>query len=74
MKKNNNVNFKYIMINSVRSVNIKTLIMCFALLMTIPSFAQITEANYKIYSIRLNKEVNLNDIVKDMKNYNVLFF
>ena len=74
MKKNNNVNFKYIMINSVRSVNIKTLIMCFALLMTIPSFAQITEANYKIYSIRLNKEVNLNDIVEDMKNYNVLFF
>ena len=42
--------------------------------MNAPTFAQITELNYKIYSTRLNKEVNVNVIVEDMKNYNVLFF
>ncbi|MDP3556428.1 MAG: ChaN family lipoprotein [Bacteroidota bacterium] len=39
-----------------------------------PSFGQITEKNYKIYSVKTGKEVALNDIVEDMKNYDVLFF
>ena len=42
--------------------------------MNAPTYAQITELNYKIYSTRLNKEVNVNVIVEDMKKYNVLFF
>ena len=36
--------------------------------------AQITESNYKIYSTKLNKEVSLDEIANEMKNYDVLFF
>jgi len=36
--------------------------------------AQITEKNYKIYSVKLAKEVSINDIVEDMKAYDVLFY
>jgi uncharacterized iron-regulated protein len=36
--------------------------------------AQLSEANYRVYSVKLGKEVSLNDIVADMDNYNVLFF
>ena len=35
---------------------------------------KLSESNYRIYSVRLKKEVTLNEIVKDMKNYDVLFF
>lgn len=35
---------------------------------------QLTENNYKIYSSKTLKEVTLNDIVADMKNYDVVFF
>lgn len=35
---------------------------------------KLSENNYRIYSVRLKKEVTLNEIVKDMKNYDVLFF
>ncbi|MEW6468769.1 MAG: ChaN family lipoprotein [Bacteroidota bacterium] len=38
------------------------------------SFAQLSEKNYKVYSTKLQKEVTLNDITEDMKNYDVLFF
>lgn len=40
------------------------------------SFAQnsLTEKNYKILSNKTLKEVNLKDIVAEMKNYDVLFF
>ena len=34
---------------------------------------QLTDSNYRVYSVKLNKEVSLNDIVKDMANYDVLF-
>jgi len=37
-------------------------------------FAQITEKNYKIYSVKQGKEVTLTDVVEDMKNYSVVFF
>ncbi len=36
--------------------------------------AQVTENNYKIYSVKEGKEVSLNVIIEDMKNYDVLFF
>jgi uncharacterized iron-regulated protein len=36
--------------------------------------AQLSEKNYRIYSVKLAKEVTLNDIAEDMKNYKVLFF
>ncbi len=36
--------------------------------------AQLTTSNYKIYSVKLSKEVSVMDIVNDMKNYDVLFF
>ncbi len=35
---------------------------------------KLTEANYRVYSVKQAKEVSLNDIVKDMDNYNVLLF
>jgi uncharacterized iron-regulated protein len=38
------------------------------------SIAQVTEKNYKIYSVKQGKEVTLTDVVEDMKNYNVVFF
>lgn len=39
-----------------------------------PLSAQITEKNYKIYSLKLAKEVSITDIVEDMKYYDVLFY
>ena len=38
------------------------------------SKGQITEKNYRIYSVKLNKEVPLSAIVEDMKSYDVLFY
>lgn len=34
----------------------------------------LSESNYKIYSVKLNKIVSLNDIVEDMKTYDVVFY
>lgn len=36
--------------------------------------AQVTEQNYKIYSVKLAKEVSITDIVNDMNNADVLFY
>ena len=38
------------------------------------SQGQVTEKNYKVYSVKLNKEVPLITIIDDMKNYDVLFY
>lgn len=47
----------------------------FSLLFTVlQSMGQVTEKDYKIFSVKANKEVALNDIVENMKNYDVLFF
>lgn len=43
------------------------------LLFGTPSFAQ-TMDHYRIFSTRINKEVRLEDIAADMKNYDVLFY
>lgn len=48
--------------------------LAFVFLLTVmPIFAQITERNYRIYSVKQGKEISLRDIVEDMSNYNVLF-
>ena len=51
-----------------------TFSICFLLTISSQLSGQITEKNYKIYSVKLGKEVTLNDITEDMKNYDVLFF
>ncbi len=38
------------------------------------SVAQLSEVNYKIYSVKLGKEVTLSEIGNDFANYDVLFF
>ena len=47
---------------------------CLFLLNTTQVSAQLTEKNYKIYSVKQSKEVNINDIIEDMKNNDVLFY
>lgn len=34
----------------------------------------LSPANYRIYSVKLGKEVSMQDIVNDMKNYDVVFY
>ena len=53
---------------------LKTLTFSTLLAFGFQSIAQVTEKNYKVYSVKTGKEVALNDIVEDMKNYDVLFF
>lgn len=53
---------------------LKTLCIVLALVARFSSFAQITESHYKVYSVKLNKEVTLNEIAEDMKTFDVLFF
>lgn len=52
----------------------KTALLCLFLFTGFSSSGQITEKNYKIYSLKSGKEVSLNDIAEEMKNYDVLFF
>lgn len=53
---------------------IKTLLICTILSFSLQSFAQVTEKNYKIYSVKDGKEVTLTQIAEDMKDYDVLFY
>jgi uncharacterized iron-regulated protein len=48
------------------------LILCFGFMGKLN--AQLSEANYRIYSVKQGKEVTLNEIVEDMANADVLFF
>ena len=36
--------------------------------------AELTENNYRIYSTKLGKEVNLNDIINEIKDYDILIY
>jgi uncharacterized iron-regulated protein len=45
-----------------------------AMLYVLPNAAQLSENNYKIYSVKSQKEVTLKEIAIEMKNYDVLFF
>lgn len=49
-------------------------IICFCVSYCVSSKAQITEKNYKIFSVKLAKEVSFAEIITDMKNNNVLFY
>ncbi|MBK5284317.1 MAG: ChaN family lipoprotein [Bacteroidia bacterium] len=52
----------------------KALLLCSCLIIGFQSYGQITEKNFRIYSVNLGKEVTLNDIAADMRNFDVLFF
>lgn len=52
----------------------RTLFICFLLIIGSQLFGQISEKHFRIYSVELAKEVTLNDIAEEMKNYDVLFF
>ena len=52
----------------------KLYVTCFFLAWSFLSFGQLSEKHYKIYSVKSSKEVSLNDVATDMKNYDVLFF
>ncbi len=52
----------------------KLLIICSLFVISLQSFAQVTEKNYKIYSVQAEKEVTLSEIAVDMKDYDVLFY
>lgn len=52
----------------------KNKVIFFFLLCPLFVTAQLSEKNYRVYSVKLSKEVSLNDIAEDMKDYNVLFF
>ena len=52
----------------------KLLIICSLFVISLQSFAQVTEKNYKIYSVQAGKEVTLSEIAVDMKDYDVLFY
>lgn len=47
---------------------------CSLLLIGLQSYSQITEKNYRIYSVKLDKEITLTDIADDMKDYDVIFY
>ena len=57
------------------SVNfITTLLFGAFLSMCFQSTGQVTEKNYRVFSVKQNKEVPLSSIIEDMKNYDVLFY
>lgn len=47
---------------------------CFLLMAFTFSGETLSEKNYKIYSVKDKKEIKLDDIVSNMKNYDVVFF
>jgi uncharacterized iron-regulated protein len=42
--------------------------------LTIQLKSQVIEKNYRVYSVKLEKEVSINNIIEDMKTYDVLFY
>lgn len=50
------------------------LVFVFACFSFFQTTAQVTEKNYKIYSVKTGTEVSLGDIVNDAANYDVVFF
>ncbi len=56
------------------SIKFTALLFCLIIFLSFKSLGQITEKNYRIYSTKLGKEVTLNEIVEEMKNYDVLFY
>lgn len=54
--------------------NLRLFIFCTFAFLTSNLAAQVTEQNYRIYSVKLSKEVSIADIITDMKNNDVLFY
>ena len=52
----------------------KILLLLFVCPLFLSAQKKLSENNYRIYSVKLAKEVLLNDIAEEMKNYDVLFF
>lgn len=52
----------------------RAIAICYLVTFSFQSIGQVTEKNYKIYSVKTGKEVAINDIVEDMKNYDVVFY
>jgi uncharacterized iron-regulated protein len=50
---------------------LRLIILC---VMTLNADAQVSEQNYRIYSVKLAREVSVSDVVTDMSNYDVLFY
>ena len=50
------------------------LLYCFLCAAAVSAQDKLSEKNYRIYSVKLAKEVSLNEIAADMENYDVLFF
>ncbi|MBK7695974.1 MAG: ChaN family lipoprotein [Saprospiraceae bacterium] len=61
-------------IKSSSLIFFQNLSLLFILFSALPIFGQISENNYRIYSVKISKEVTLKDIAEDMQNYQVLFF
>jgi uncharacterized iron-regulated protein len=53
---------------------LKSLFICTLFAFSLQSFAQVTEKNYKIYSVQAGKEITLSQIADDMKDFDVLFY
>lgn len=51
-----------------------TLIFIYAFLSNCHLHGQVTEKNYRIYSVKLAKEIGINEIVEGMKNSDILFY
>jgi uncharacterized iron-regulated protein len=54
----------------------KRIIYLFTAVCCLPAFSQekLSENNYRVYSVKFQKEVTLNEITEDMKDKDVLFF
>jgi len=49
-------------------------ILCTTFIVSATMTAQVTEQNYRIYSVKSAKEITIAEIVDDMKNADVLFY
>jgi uncharacterized iron-regulated protein len=49
-------------------------IFCIVALCSLSTSAQVTEQNFRIYSVKLAKEITISEIVEDMKDVDVLFY
>jgi len=54
--------------------SVSLFVICLLLFSIAQLKSQVTEKNYKIYSVKQSKEVTISDIIEDMKNNDVLFY
>lgn len=62
------------MSNMYKPIYIKLILACLFIISTGRLAGQVTEKNYRIYSVQQGKEVTLQQIAEDMASYDVLFF